>query len=339
MKEINFITIGDNNFFPFIHLSIKKLIKFYPLSKIYIYDWGFNHLQRKKLESYYNTIIIDWTAKLNKFNGYKEIIKNYQGYNPPFDYRLKEYLFNQKPICILDCSKRINENLVYLDGDAILINPIDEIFKNDFDIGITTVPKTIIDRENKDYLRILNAGVMFFNLNSKKMQIFIQEWIKKIEIVREFLIEQTSLFYLIKDKNNDIFRKENNVGTIELSKISYKIKNFSCLKYNYYFYWFRYNYPLFKYRYQNKKIKILHFIKSEDYTIFFQIKEYIREIKLRDIILKLLKFFPPRIKYYLEKSYFLNLIAKLIIKYLNFYNIINIISELAKLRNWIKEIP
>ena len=45
MKELNFITIGDRNYFPIINLSIKQVEKIYPFSRFFIYDWGFTWVQ------------------------------------------------------------------------------------------------------------------------------------------------------------------------------------------------------------------------------------------------------------------------------------------------------
>ena len=61
IKEINFITIGDKNFFHIIHFSLKQLMKFYPECKFYIYDWGFTQSQKNKTLSYPISILIDCT--------------------------------------------------------------------------------------------------------------------------------------------------------------------------------------------------------------------------------------------------------------------------------------
>ena len=137
MREINFITIGDKNYFPLIHFSIKQIIKFYPTSKLFIYDWGFTTSQKKKISTYPNTILIDWTDKLDRENGYKSIRITRHMKNRLKHLKKRFVDLNQKPFCMLDCAKRIKENLIFFDGDAILINPIDEIFEDNYDIGLT----------------------------------------------------------------------------------------------------------------------------------------------------------------------------------------------------------
>ena len=66
MKKINFMTIGDKKYFPFINLSIKQVMKFYPSSKFFIYDWEFTRSQRKVIKSFHSTGLIDWTKKFNR---------------------------------------------------------------------------------------------------------------------------------------------------------------------------------------------------------------------------------------------------------------------------------
>ncbi len=46
MRELNFITIADKNYYIFMNHSAKKISKFYPNSTFYIYDWGFTTNQK-----------------------------------------------------------------------------------------------------------------------------------------------------------------------------------------------------------------------------------------------------------------------------------------------------
>jgi hypothetical protein len=54
-KKVNFVTIGDSAFFKTILLSAKQVSKFYPESKFFIYDWGFNKEQKKEIRFLSNT--------------------------------------------------------------------------------------------------------------------------------------------------------------------------------------------------------------------------------------------------------------------------------------------
>ena len=86
MKELNFVTIGDKNYFGFVLHSIKKIELFYPNSKFFIYDWGFTKRQKLILNSYTITVLIDWVYKIDRDNGYKLINVKYEGHQPPFDF-------------------------------------------------------------------------------------------------------------------------------------------------------------------------------------------------------------------------------------------------------------
>lgn len=78
-----------------------------------------------------------------------------------------------KPNLIRETLKETNESLlVWIDGDATLIRPIDELEKDDsFDVGVTVRP-----RQNPRKTNYINAGVMFFKNNSKA-KTFLDAWI------------------------------------------------------------------------------------------------------------------------------------------------------------------
>jgi len=299
MKQINFMTIGDKNYFPFIHLSIKQITKFYPSSKIYIYDWGFTPTQKKKINSLSNTILINWSEKLDLVSGYKTIKRNYEGFSPIGDCRRIEYLLTQKPICMLDCAKRIKENLIFFDGDAMLINPIDEIFEDNYDIGVTIYNKDMlifIFMEIREW-SLINSGVIFFKLETIKMQLFIQEWIKEIKNCQRFMMEQTSLNSLIKGKDKDFLTKFYNIKTITLSNTEFKIKAFPASIYNFFRIYAGYD---------DKKVKFLHFIRPfprDKSSPAKFVKNLLIEMKLRHIYFNFLKLFPLMLKNSIERIF------------------------------------
>ncbi|MFX0141851.1 MAG: hypothetical protein ACFFDN_49900 [Candidatus Hodarchaeota archaeon] len=294
MREINFITIGDKNFFPLIHFSIKQVLKFYPTSKLFIYDWGFTPSQKKKISIYPNTILIDWTDKLEREQGYKKILKRDTLIKVQ---RKREYILNQKPLCMLDCAKRVKENLIFFDGDAILINPIDEIFEDNYDIGLTVNVKFLIlnkylPKGRFVWMRGVNSGVIFFKLNSIPMQIFIQEWINEIKTYKGGLlsyIEQNSLFNIIIKRNRELLYKKYNIGIIKLANLEYKIKIFPSSIYNY---------PFNGRWYNDKKVKFLHLISMKRHypknlSKSLIIRAYIREMKIRYAFYYILKLVTP----------------------------------------------
>ena len=302
MKEINFMTIGDDKYFPFINFSAKQLMKFYPNCKFFIYDWGFSPYHKEILQSYPFSILINWCDKLDLESGYKNITDEFQkefSTENLLVQRKKEYLYSQKAICTLDCAKRVNENLIFIDGDAFLINKIDEIFEDDFDIGITIRSKEYISRKEKYGLKMaINVGVIFFKLDSKSMQLFIEEWIKQIKITKSMFIEQTALTVLIEKYNKEIYDKYYNEGFMYLSNKKIKIKTFPCTKYNY-------SYPGEGFNPLNNKI--IH-LKGQ----IEKIKEIIIEYKLRHFFSKFFQIFPFFIKKLLNEIIPIKILAEFI---------------------------
>jgi len=301
MREINFITYADKNYFPYVNLSVKQLVKFYPNCKFYIYDWGFTPSQRKILESSPITILIDWYNKIDWENGYKKIPEEFEiGYNWPkndLSWRHKEYLWSQVPFCILDCSKRIRENLFVIDGDAFLINKIDEVLEDDFDIGVTLRPKKIFEKIRKmGFEAELNIAVIFFKIDSKRIQIFIEEWIKEMELFKRGFVSQSSFIMLIKKRNQEILTKYYNEGIIRISNVDFKIKTFPVVIYGL---------SKFNKGYDDKKVKILH-IKG---ILREKILQTIKQIKFYLYITKVLKIFPNFIRTRITKIVKLNELA------------------------------
>lgn len=230
MRELNFITVADKNYYIFINHSAKKISKFYPISTFYIYDWGFTTNQKKLLNEYGIRKIVDWKDKLDLEGGYKKIISEYEGYRPLRDVRKNEYLYIQKPVCILDCAKKIEENLIYIDADAFLINDINEIFEQDFDIGVTLNDSKDIEQTKRIGIYApLNAGIIFFKTSSALIQLFAQEWLKKIKKTKRVWIEQSALALLISRNNPSFFEKSYNEGKIFLSNKTLKTKTFRAI--------------------------------------------------------------------------------------------------------------
>lgn len=301
MRELNFITIGDKKYFCFINKSAKNISKFYPNSTIYIYDWGFTSFQKKILKKYKIVKIIDWKDKLDIDHGYKTIISEYKGYKPSKDIRKNEYLLNQKPICILDCAQKIDENLIFIDGDAILINRIDEIFGFNFNIGVTMNDLNDIKRSKS--LKIyspINSGVIFFRAKSDLIQLFIREWIKQIKITKRIWIEQSSLSILVEKDSPGIYSKPYNEGNLTLSDKNIRVKIFPCKIYNFY---------KLENGFDVLKTKVLHF---KGRTSRERIKEIIVEYKLNYFISKFLKIFPKSVRYKLIQAIKIPKIAKFI---------------------------
>lgn len=299
MSDLNFLTIGDRKFFPIINFSVKKVLEFYPRSKFYIYDWGFSNSQKEVLSSYSITEIIDWKLNLDIESGFKEIITNYKGYNPKKDIRLKEYLLIQKPNCILDCTKKIIKNLIFLDGDSFLINPIDELFNLDFQVGVTILSKEMINKAMKIGVKKgINSGVIFFKMNSELIHEFVEKWLEQIKITNRIYIEQTALTLLIEQENPGIYNSYYNEGYLKILNKTIKIKTLPFELYNF-----------FKIEdgFDINKTKILH-LKGR----ISRFRELIIQFKLRYFISNFTKIFPKKIRKMIDSTIELKILADFI---------------------------
>lgn len=138
-----FVTIGDKKFFKTIHINIQQIRHIYPHAGIIIGDIGFTNTQVNILNNipYTHTVKIP-TPKLTK----------------------EGLLFLLKPLFLLECS----EPCVYMDGDTILLQPINELLNKNVDIVVTT-------RKHERPHSNINAGI--FVLNNPEI---LYKWILKI---------------------------------------------------------------------------------------------------------------------------------------------------------------
>ena len=131
-----------------------------------------------------------------------------------------------KPLMIRECLKELehDETLLYLDGDALLLQRIDEMESNDYDIAVT-VRKEAESYINHKYMGALNAGVIIFKKNNATMR-FVDDWVSK---ANEENNDQTGLNVLLKkyialDKIGQTIGKDN-----------LKVKLLPCEIYNNYY--------------------------------------------------------------------------------------------------------
>ena len=181
MRKINFVTIGDKNFFEPINFSVDQINKIYPESKTFVYDWGFTETQKEILKQK-GAYVLAWDIIDNniviKFSSFFQKIKVIYGIRDIRSFLIflrdkkykkrsslkmikRENLFINKTLCLQDYIKNFGGNFVFLDGDAFIINNFDEILEQDFDIGVTLRRKHEI-RLGFGECNALNAGVLFF---------------------------------------------------------------------------------------------------------------------------------------------------------------------------------
>ena len=129
-----------------------------------------------------------------------------------------EFLYAEKTYCILDAVTKTDRGVVYLDGDAFIVNTLEEVIDDPCDIAVTLRSLEEVEAAKmRGSIHELNAGVMFFKGSREKNVAFITEWIKEMHILnlkRVGLSEQTALSNLIKKYNKDAFRTYFHVSSL-----------------------------------------------------------------------------------------------------------------------------
>jgi len=153
----------------------------------------------------------------NQKGHYKEIKKGYKS----------KSLF--KPDIVEKCLQNHMKFTVYIDGDALLYNSIDEVKGDDFDVGVTLRRPSEMEgdwyEKYKDIVKYVNAGVIFFNPTDATFQ-FLNTWRNKTKEVKN---DQKALNQLV---CKETYPQVNSIETIH----GVRIKYFPCDQYNYYYF-------------------------------------------------------------------------------------------------------
>jgi hypothetical protein len=232
---MNFITVGDQEFVKPLSWSISQVNRHHPSAELYLYDWGLSSETSNSFDVKPNVNVVNWRQESsldlssreetqlaiesrlreNKYTNY--LLQHVLDYSYPVLTTKNEFLYSQKPYCIRDCASRVDRNLVFLDGDAILANDIAELQDRNFDIGVTLRPQEEIQAaQEKDNFHVLNAGVIYFFCESSKIRLFVDEWIQRMNSLDCELYEQTALTQLVAEAGDAMFKSYNQSGSIVL---------------------------------------------------------------------------------------------------------------------------
>lgn len=260
--------MGDKNYFPTIYLSAMQAKKIYKEFPFYVYDWGLTKSQVKQLSDI-DVIVTDWkhsfvkapfplSLKIRFFN----IINNPKA-SPKEKLRQSKYLLldffrNGKygrewmlaqKIFVFEHlnSKFDSANVLFLDGDAILYNPIDELWQSQDSVVTTTIRRASEIDFSWGNCQVINSGVMIFHGSKDDRLSFIRAWIDSMNKNFEFLTEQSSLTRLIFNIDSDLIPSTNKVFKANHKLMTARIV--PCEVYNYN--WIEEG--------VDNKIKILHF--------------------------------------------------------------------------------
>ncbi len=192
----------------------------------------------------------------------KEVIKGYKS----------KSLF--KPDMVRNCVEEHQELTVYLDGDALLCENIDEIATEDYDVGVTLRDKSELEEEWHQKIsaivKFVNAGVIFFNPTAATKK-FLDAW---HDLTEEVGNDQMALNQLTcMDDYPEPF------SVVEINGV--RVKYFPCKQYNNYYFDKR----------LDSGIKIMHFKGTvrHFYPIDWKTKMYCKlylpiKNKVRDVV-------------------------------------------------------
>ncbi len=107
--------------------------------------------------------------------------------DPRCESKYRQVVYSMKPEMILAGMKHAspNELVVWIDGDATLISPIDELEADySFDVGVTVRPKRV-----KRKTHYINAGVLFVR-NTVAGRWFVNHWNSRLPLIDDVNPEQ-----------------------------------------------------------------------------------------------------------------------------------------------------
>lgn len=253
-------------------VSVKQAQKIYPNAKFYIYDCGLSETNKSKLKKVASNIRIKrtcvqifpvrlvYTKRRLMKRGMQLIVDAiirifYKKYgNPHIDLIFQQQEFEMKIrnklAIVQNHSLEVKAPFIFIDADAFLVQPIDELIKQEFDIGLTLRNGTL--NYNYNYCRLLNVGVMFFFGSTEKNNHFIKHWVKWADINKEAYTEQTSLSRMLLSYQADIFTNKNQTHSLCIDGEKIHVRILDSLEYN------NTNVKMYPQE-NNNKTKIVHF--------------------------------------------------------------------------------
>lgn len=120
---------------------------------------------------------VDKAVEYNTKLGYESVVYDLGGlgYGKPFEGRVSDTNNAKipcKPHIIEDVllNSKDNEIVVWLDADALIVQPIDEIKQDAYDIGVT-----VRQPKQKEHPLPINAGIVFARKTPKALE-FVKKW-------------------------------------------------------------------------------------------------------------------------------------------------------------------
>ncbi|MBT4464023.1 MAG: hypothetical protein HOC60_05010 [Rhodospirillaceae bacterium] len=262
---MNFLAAGDANYFFLLKQNCIQVRALYPDARILIYDFGLTGSQVAELERSFQPLeVIDWKSRIEDigdfsahasteqrhklalaFNerkrGFKKrfrkfILKRFPGSaaSKAAENRALRFenLLAQKIRCMRDASGRIGaEPLVFLDSDAMLFKPIDDVFTDDADVSLTLIDNI---SWQQNFCFVLNSGVIYFGANVPARDALLDAWWGETLVNQEWLREQTALVRLLERAGGQEMFKNYHTESLNLGGVDVRVRMLPCAEYNFY---------------------------------------------------------------------------------------------------------
>ncbi|HIN22625.1 MAG TPA: hypothetical protein EYM71_12495 [Rhodospirillales bacterium] len=261
---INFMVAGDDKYFYLLRENCAHVKARYPEARVIVFDFGLTPGQVASLGAEWpNVEVVDWTAQVDDLSQVREttppeqrrklaiavnarrtglakkirkfMLKRFPGSATSRRAEDRALWFENLLIQKIQCMKHAStlcagEPLVFLDADAILFEPIDEVFAEGADVTVTLLD----DKHNwdRDQCSVLNSGVIFFGPKTEAREAFLDAWWAETLATREWLREQTALVRFIHRQAPTLFTP-NRSETVALNGIDVNVRMVPCSVYNF----------------------------------------------------------------------------------------------------------
>ncbi len=265
VRPMNFLMAGDSGYFFLMKENCRHLRSVYPDAGILVYDFGLDGDQVSFLTSTYGNLrVIDWRRELDSvslirdaatpehlrnitlaYNARKTglrkrlrkaLLKRFPG--SAMARRLEaqavrfENLLVQKIRCMRHASDLCGaEPVVFLDSDAILFKPVDDVFAHVFDVTLTLIDENRTWEHNRCF--VINSGVIFFNRDVAARNAFLDAWWAETLANTEWLREQSALVRFLARQSRTLFQPYRS-EEIRLDGRPVTVRIVPCREYNFF---------------------------------------------------------------------------------------------------------
>ncbi|MHA1598827.1 MAG: putative nucleotide-diphospho-sugar transferase [Alphaproteobacteria bacterium] len=263
---MNFLTAGDANYYFLLRENCVQVRALYPDARILVYDFGLQAAQATALEEDFPPLqVIDWRAQIDDIDDFSANVTDTQRHKLALAFnarkqgaakRLRKFILKrfpesgiskaieakalrfenllaQKIRCMRDASERVGaEPLVFLDADAMLFKPIDDVFDDD----AADVTVTVIDKISWEYnfCFVLNSGVIFFGPNVEARDALLDGWWRATLLNEEWLREQTALVRMLEAAGGRQMFRGGQTENLKIGDAHVRVHVAACSEFNFY---------------------------------------------------------------------------------------------------------